>query len=60
MIQVCRQCGRDFNHTKHQARMLMGPPLLCPSCQRAEDEREQRAAEAYDDPDPIIDERSYP
>jgi hypothetical protein len=27
---------------------------------READEREQRAAEAYDDPDPIIDERTYP
>jgi hypothetical protein len=33
---------------------------MCPACWREIDEAEQRAAEAYDDPDPIIDERSYP
>jgi hypothetical protein len=50
------QCGRDF-----QTYLNWEPPLtLCPSCERELLEAEQRAAEAYDDPDPIIDERTYP
>lgn len=59
MIAVCRQCGRDFQDFRSGSDYRRGA-TICPSCQRAEDEREQRAAEAYDDPDPIIDERSYP
>jgi hypothetical protein len=57
MIATCNKCGAMFFTTEEDA---CTPGVLCVECFRQELRNDRLDEVATDDPDPIIDERSYP